>query len=198
MTRRGTAFQGGGQFRLLSQSIDNRYRRSLSFLYKGALPSPHFKQRGFVWPFMCSCSCSCAASSSLWRCFGDLTGSLFGLPPHEEGLSAARSTVCSSRAPQTIAPPVASLAPTRLLWDLLLRLCAPGARSKAGGEPPSGYPPKASLVPTDNARTSGSPKLTSTRWSEMANMVVLSRSRRSVVRPATPRSVLDAILRCTI
>jgi hypothetical protein len=37
-------------------------------------------------------------------------------------------------AAQTIAPPVASPAPTRLLWDLLLRLCAPGARSKAGGE----------------------------------------------------------------
>ena len=24
---------------------------------QGALPSPHFKQRGFVWPFTCSCSC---------------------------------------------------------------------------------------------------------------------------------------------
>jgi hypothetical protein len=31
-------------------------------------------------------------------------------------------------APHTIAPPVASPAPTRLLWDLRLRLYAPGVR----------------------------------------------------------------------
>ena len=57
---------------------------------------------------MCSCSCSWSVSSSFWRCFGVFAGSLFGLPPHEEGPCAAGSTVCSSRAAQTIAPPVVS------------------------------------------------------------------------------------------
>jgi hypothetical protein len=48
-------------------------------------------------------------------CFGVLTGSISGLPPQEQGPSAPRCNVCSSPAPQTIAPPVASPAPTRLL-----------------------------------------------------------------------------------
>src|SRR5438270_7750295 len=61
---------------------------------QGTLPSPHFKQRGFVWPFICSCSCWWSVPFSLWRCCGVLTGSLFGLPPREEGPSAARSNVC--------------------------------------------------------------------------------------------------------
>jgi hypothetical protein len=57
---------------------------------------------------MFSCSCSRSSSSSVWRCFGVLTGSIFSLPPHEEGPSAPGSTVCSSPAAQTIAPPVVS------------------------------------------------------------------------------------------
>src|SRR6266436_4351605 len=56
---------------------------------------------------MCTCSCSWSASS-LWRGSGGLTGSIFSLPPHEEGPSAPRSTVSSNPAPQTIAPPVVS------------------------------------------------------------------------------------------
>jgi hypothetical protein len=32
------------------------------------------------------------------------------------------------RAPHTIAPPVASAAPSRRVWSLCLPLCAPGAR----------------------------------------------------------------------
>ena len=35
---------------------------------------------------------------SFWRCFGVFAGSLSDLPPHEEGPSAAGSTVCSSLA----------------------------------------------------------------------------------------------------
>jgi len=62
---------------------------------QGSDHSPHIKQRGVVWPFMSSYSCSwSASSSSLWRCFGVLTGSLFCLPPQEEGPSAAGSPVC--------------------------------------------------------------------------------------------------------
>ena len=61
------------------------------------------------------------------------------------------STVCSSPALHLIAPSVVS---PRQAWNQPLHLCAPGARSKAGGEPPSAYPPQASLDPTSSARTS--------------------------------------------
>jgi hypothetical protein len=87
---------------------------------QGALPTPHFTQRGFVWPIMCTCSCLWSVSSSRWR----------GLAPREERPSAARSSVCSSPAHQTIASPVVS---PRQAWNLLLRQYAPGVRSKAGG-----------------------------------------------------------------
>ncbi len=61
-----------------------------------ALPSPDFKQRGVVWPFTCSylCTCSWSVSSSFWRGSGGWTGSRFSLAPHEEGPSAAGSTIC--------------------------------------------------------------------------------------------------------
>jgi hypothetical protein len=71
---------------------------------QGAFSSPHFKQRGFVWSFMCLWS----VSFSVWRCFGVLTGFLFGFPPQEEGSSTPQPNVCSSPAAQTIAPPVVS------------------------------------------------------------------------------------------
>jgi hypothetical protein len=58
---------------------------------QGAFSSPHFKQRGFVWSCMCSWSCLWSVSSSVWRCFGILTGFLIGLPLHEEEPSAPRS-----------------------------------------------------------------------------------------------------------
>jgi hypothetical protein len=60
---------------------------------QGTHHASHFKQRGFVWSFTCSWSCLWSVSSSLWRCCGVLTGSLFGLPPHQEAPSAPRSTV---------------------------------------------------------------------------------------------------------
>jgi hypothetical protein len=66
----------------------------------------------------------------LWR----LDWSLFGLPPREEGSSAPGSPVCSSLAPQMTAPPVVSLPLPRQVEGQHLRLCGPGARSKAGEE----------------------------------------------------------------
>jgi hypothetical protein len=66
----------------------------LILAFQGVLMLPHFKQRGFVWRFMCSCSCSWPAFSSLWRCFGVFAGFLFSLPTHEEGPSAPCSTAC--------------------------------------------------------------------------------------------------------
>src|SRR5215470_10702181 len=59
---------------------------------------------------MCSCSYSCSwsASCSLWRGSGVWIGSLVGLPPHGERPGAPGCSVCSSRALQTIAPPVVS------------------------------------------------------------------------------------------
>jgi hypothetical protein len=59
------------------------------------VPAIPFKQRGFVWPFMCFCSCSCSCSS-LWHFFGVLIGSIFRLPPQEERSSIPLSTVSSS------------------------------------------------------------------------------------------------------
>ena len=95
----------------------------------------HFKQRGSLWPFICSCSWS--ASSSLWRCFGVFAGSIFSLPIHKERPSTLQLNFSSSHAPHLTVPPVASPAPTCPLWDLHLRLCALGARSKAAEEPPN-------------------------------------------------------------
>jgi len=95
---------------------------------QGALPSPHFKQRGFVCPFMCSCSCSWSAYSSVWRCFGVLAGSLFGLPPQKERPFTQEPNVCSSRAVQTIAPHVVSPPLPQRLSSRCLCLCVPGAR----------------------------------------------------------------------
>ena len=123
----------------------------------------HFKQRGSLWPFKCSCSCSWSASSSLWRGFGVFAGSIFSLPTQVEGPYTLQFNVSSSHAPHVTAPPAASPAPTRPLWSLRLHLCAPGARSKAAEEHPSEYTPRASLVPTSSARTSGSQTLPSMR-----------------------------------
>jgi hypothetical protein len=73
------------------------------------------------------------------------------------------------------------------------------ARSeKPTGSPPSGSTPKASLVRTHSARTPGSQTLTSTLWSEMADMARLSGSRHFVVRPATPPSLPDATPPCIV
>ena len=74
----------------------------------------------------------------------------------------------------------------------------PGARSKAGEEPPSAYPPKASPVLIRSAPTSATPMLSSTPSSGMASMAVPSRSRRFDARPAAPRSALDVTRPCTV
>jgi hypothetical protein len=87
-----------------------------------------FKPRGSLWPFMCSCSCSWSASSSLWRCFVVCAGFIFSLPTQEAGPCPQEPNVSLSHAPQMTAPPVASPAPTRLVWGLHLHLFAPGAR----------------------------------------------------------------------
>jgi hypothetical protein len=73
--RSGTAFQGGGQFGLLSQSLDSPIDSSYPS-FKGTLPSLHFKQRGSLWPFMCSCSCSFSFSHAMRNevCVGSLHG----------------------------------------------------------------------------------------------------------------------------
>ena len=74
---------------------------------------------------------------SLARGCVSFAGPIMTLPSRQQQPSAPHSTVSSSLAPHTIAPPVASPPPTRRLWNQRLCLCAPGARSKAGGEPRS-------------------------------------------------------------
>jgi hypothetical protein len=119
--------------------------------YQKALHVSRFKQRGSLWPFRLSCFCSCSSSSLDWRCFVALLGLIFSLLMHKQAGDVLWSTVCSSPALHLIAPSVVS---PRQAWNQPLHLCAPGARSKAGGEPPSAYPPQASLDPTSSARTS--------------------------------------------
>src|SRR5438876_3119981 len=82
-----------------------------------ALVCPHVLSRAAVFPKL----------SPSWSCKGR---------PKPPGVP--RSNVFSSHAPHTIAPPVASAAPTRLLWGLCLSLSDLGVRSKAGGEHQSG------------------------------------------------------------
>ena len=106
----------------------------LTLASQGALPSSIFKQRGFICPFMCSCSCWWFVSSSRWRGSGVLAGSLFGHPLQKARPSAAGFTVCSSRARQTIAPPVDVPPLPRRLESRYRCRCVPGARSKAAGE----------------------------------------------------------------
>ena len=64
----------------------------------------------------------------VFRCFGVLIGSMFGLPPHEEGPSAARSSVCSSPAAQKIAPLVDLPPLPRRVEGQRLLLCDLGER----------------------------------------------------------------------
>jgi hypothetical protein len=66
-----------------------------------------------------------------------MTGSIFRLPIQEEGSSTLQPNVSSSRAPQTIAPPVVSPPPSRHVWSQRLGLCTPGERGKAAEEHPS-------------------------------------------------------------
>jgi hypothetical protein len=71
---------------------------------------------------MCSYCCSWSVSCSVWRYCGVWTGCLFGLPQKARP-SAPRCNVFSSPVPQTIAPPVASPAPTRQVEGQRLHLC---------------------------------------------------------------------------
>src|SRR5438105_7337273 len=97
-----------------------------------------------------------------------------------------------------IAQPAVSAPHPRRVQGQRLLLYAPGARGKVGGEPPSASTPRASLVRTRGVRTLAILTLTSMRWSGMGSMVVLSKSRPFGVKPAVPRSVLDATLRYTV
>src|SRR5215469_5647961 len=100
------AWQSGGRWVLLLMVVDNsdfpppHLTGPSDYPYdRETAPATSFKQRGFVWPFLC-CSSS-SSSSSLWHCFGVLAGSLSRLPPQEEVPSIPTSTVCSSPALQT-------------------------------------------------------------------------------------------------
>ena len=84
---------------------------------KDTIPAIHFKQRGFVWPFMCSCFYSWFAFSSLWHFCGVLAGSPFNLPTQQLHPGAAQSTVCSSHAPHLTAFPVVSALRLRRVED---------------------------------------------------------------------------------
>ncbi len=79
---------------------------------------------------MCTCSCSWSASFSV-TAVATQAGSIIILPIHEEEPSAPQPKTFSSREPLLTAPPVASAPQVR---DLSMRLCSPGARSKAGDE----------------------------------------------------------------
>ena len=92
-----------------------------------------------------------------------MAGSLSSLPTSKQELCAPQCTVCLSHAPQMIAPPVVwPPLPLRVEGQLLC-LCALGARSEAGEEPPNADPPRASPVRTRSVRPSGTPMRTSTR-----------------------------------
>ena len=95
---------------------------------KEALPVSYFKWRGSLWPSMCTCICSWSFSSSVWLCFGIFAGSLVGLPPPVGGPSAARCTVCSSRALHVIVRLVAFPPVSQQVLVHRLGRCGPGAR----------------------------------------------------------------------
>jgi hypothetical protein len=84
-----------------------------------------------VWPFMVFCSCSWSSSSFVWCFFGVFAGLIFSLSIHEEGPGAARSTVCSSPARQTIAPPVVSAPLPRRVQGQCLRMSRPWREVKS-------------------------------------------------------------------
>jgi hypothetical protein len=81
---------------------------SNSFYDKETLPATHFKQRGFLWPFMYSCFCSWSAFSSLSCYFVSCVGPITILSSREQPRCALHSHDCSSLALQLIASPVVS------------------------------------------------------------------------------------------
>ena len=124
----------------------------------------------------------------------------FPLRPSSSQGEAKRSTLHRLLKPRspTIAPPVVS--PPLPHWGQgqQLLLYAPGARSKAGGEHRSEYTPRASLVPTSSACTSGSPMPTFMPWLAMASMAVPNGSRPFAARRAISRSLPGATRPCTV
>jgi hypothetical protein len=70
--------------------------------YQEALSFSHFRQRGFLWLFMCTRSYSCSSSSPPWCCFGVFAGTIFHLPTHKQAADAPSCTVCSSHVPRWI------------------------------------------------------------------------------------------------
>jgi hypothetical protein len=120
------------------------------------------------------------------------------LPPQEQERCIPWFTVSSSPAIQAIVLLVVFPPPSQWVWGHRLCPCAPGARSKAGGEPRNARIPRASPVPTTSARTLESQTLTFMPWLGMASMVMLSRSKRFAAKPATPLSLLGATPPCTV
>ena len=114
------------------------------------------------------------------------------------GAKRSRCPRLSGLAAQTTAPPVVWPPLPRRLESQRMLVCGPGVRSKAAEEHPNASTPKGSLVPTKSARTSGTLKLASTPWSATASMAGPNQSRPFGVRPAIPRSALDATRHCIV
>jgi hypothetical protein len=125
-------------------------------------------------------------------------GSLFGQNLHEQEADVRWSTVFSSPAPHLIVLLVVTPPPLRRVRSQHLCLCALAARSKAAGEHLSRSTHRASPVLTADARTLGSPILTSMHVSEVAHMTRSSVSKPFEVLLATLRSLLDATPRCFV
>jgi hypothetical protein len=70
------------------------------------------------------------------------------------GLRGTIQRLRHRHVPRLLVQPAATPPLSHQVWGRRLSLCAPGARSKAGGEHPSGSTQKASLVRTPSARTS--------------------------------------------
>src|SRR5258707_7359984 len=125
---------------------------------------------------MCSCSCSCLSSCSLSRGFVPFVGPIMVPPSRQQQPGVPRSNVFSSHAPHTLAPPVASPAPTRLLWRLCLLLYAPALICQAAQAHPSGCTLRASPVRTESVPPLESQILTFMLSFAMASLATPSRS----------------------
>ncbi len=164
-----------------------------------ALSFSHFKWRRSLWLFMCSSSCSCSSSTSFWRGLGVLIGSLFDLPLHEEGPSTAGSPSAQAPLPRRL-PHLSSRLSCFVGCRASVSACTPLVRGQKPQRSPQASEhtglclsqPEVPLL--RHHRCSHS----CTRWGWQAWQAWPSRSRRSVVRRAAPRSVLDATPPCTV
>jgi hypothetical protein len=126
--RAGTAFHGGGYFGLCSNRLT--VHPTLLMLRKLPLP-PISNSEDHSGP-----SCGRVPARGLPPALSGATvarfpGSIFSLPPHEEGPSAASSTVSSSPAAQTMAP---VLAPWHICWRMMREKNEPKVSDGEGEE----------------------------------------------------------------